>query len=801
MRFYRFIAIACIIGWGNVALAQLASSSAGGSSAIVGEKNGGSWVFQSMGKGILKATFTPKGYTKAQQISDAIMVTPENAAIKSLSDAQKSIGAVTISDKGEFYSLSVGGSALVTQLMGYSSPAANGFSIGLAKDEAIFGGGERAVSLNRRGLSFDLYNRPSYGYGVGELNLNYSLPFFISNKGYGIFFDNPSKGHADIAKSDPSKMTVSFESGELVLYIIPGKSINEILKSYTSLIGTQPIPARWVFGNFMSRFGYRSDAQIRSIKAKMKAERIPMDAIIIDLFWFGDSIQNYVGNLDWVNRKAWPDPKKMIADFKSDSIKTVLITEPYVVKNTLSYDESVPFLAVDSLGKTYTLQNFYFGKGGLIDMFRNDAKDWFWSKYKKQMDIGVTGWWGDLGEPENHPVDVYHNLKDFGYSSRLYSANEVHNIYGHYWNKMLYTKFEKEYPDVRLFNLNRAGYANSARYIIFPWSGDVGRHWSGFRAQLPIMLTMSMSNVPYIHSDAGGFTFAERDNELYVRWLQMSSFSPILRPHGTDLDGLNANLPQYPSEPALFDDPYKSIVRRYIQLRYDLLPYNYTLGYQHMVNAQPLVRPLFFDSFNDSSAVKAEDQYLWGNDLLISPVLEKGAKARKLYLPSGSRWCSFFNPNRIFEGGQWIEEAVTLSDMPIFVREGAFIPMSPGLTNTMQYNPAKVEVAFFSSSKPSSYTMYDDDGQTNKSWEKRQYQLLKFSSNGKGTIVVEKDGGSYTGMPKNRAITFRIYNVAKGPQKVTVNGKAIQKSYDGASKQLVFNVVFSSKSLTIKLIN
>ena len=163
-----------------------------------------------------------------------------------------------------------------------------------------------------------------------------------------------------------------------------------------------------------------------------------------------------------------------------------------------------PYLAVDSSGKPYYLTDFYFGHGGLIDIFRNDAQQWFWQFYKKQMENGVEAWWGDLGEPEKHPSNLYHNLKDYGYK-RLFNADEVHNIYGHTWTKMLYDYYAKEYPNKRLFYLNRSGFAGSQRYSIFPWTGDVSRSWSGLRAQLPILIGMSMSGVPYVHSDAGGF--------------------------------------------------------------------------------------------------------------------------------------------------------------------------------------------------------------------------------------------------------------------------------------------------------
>lgn len=798
MQLKRAILIVGLALLSSATFAQWSQSSKDSAPAVVSKSSSGVWTFQTLGSGVVKATYLPNGYTRTQQISDAIMVKPKSVAVATSGANAMALGNITIKGNDGTYSISVGGKVLLSNLTAIHEGVNNGFAFALAPSEMIFGGGERAIPMNRRGHRFDFYNRPDYNYGMGAENLNYGLPFFISSMGYGIFFDNPSKGYADIAKSNPSQMSVGFESGELTFYLIPGVSTEDILKNYASLIGTQPIPARWVFGNFMSRFGYRSEAQIKDIKAKMKAEKIPMDAIIIDLFWFGDSIQNYVGNLDWVNRKAWPDPKKMVADFTADSINTILITEPYVVKNTLSYEESVPFLATDSLGKTYTLPNFYFGKGGIIDMFRKDARDWFWTKYKRQMDIGITGWWGDLGEPENHPAEVYHNLKDLGYGSRLYAANEVHNIYGHYWNKMLYDKFDKEYPSLRLFNLNRSGYANSARYIIFPWTGDVGRHWSGFRAQLPLMLTMSISNVPYIHSDAGGFTFAKQDNELYVRWMQMSCFSPILRPHGTALKEYLPKEDSYPSEAALFEEPYKSIARQYIQMRYDLLPYNYTLGYDHMANAEPLVKSLSFYSFADTVALKVEDQYFWGRELMVAPVLESGATVRKVYLPSGSSWYRYQSPAKPMAGGRWIEEPVSLSYMPIFVKEGAFIPTATGLLNTKQYNPAMLKVTYFPSNKPSSYTLFDDDGITNKSWENGHFELITFKSTGKRDIVITSNGGKYAGKPASRSLSFTIVNVEKAPASVTVNGKIVKHVYDAANHSVMVDVRFAGKQTAIK---
>ena len=513
----------------------------------------------------------------------------------------------------------------------FDSAEYTGLTVALQPGEKIFGGGERALPLNRRGYRLPLYNNPWYGYSEGADALNYSVPFITSSNGYGLFFDNPSKGYIDIGKTNQDVLEYGASSGEINVYIIFG-DYQTILTSYYKLTGTQPLPPRWAFGHFLSRFGYSSEAQVRDIYAKTKAEGIPVDAVIFDLFWFGDSIKHTLGNLDWVNKKAWPDPKKMIADFKKEGVNTILVTEPFFLEGTKNYNASKPFLAVDSVGKPYTLTDFYFGRGGIIDIFRNDSKNFFWQFYKRQMvENGVEGWWGDLGEPEKHPSNLYHNLKDLGHK-RLFSADEVHNIFGHNWTKMLYENYAKDFPNKRLFSLNRSGFAGTQRYGIIPWTGDVSRSWSGLRAQLPILLGMSMSGVPYVHSDAGGFAGGDGDPELYVRWLQMAAFTPIFRPHGTALFEKDTAAFSFPSEVALMKEPWKSYAAKLVDIRYSMLPYNYSLAYQQTKFGKPLIAPLYYYFPNDTAAAAIQDEFMWGEGMLVAPIVEKGISKRKLYL-------------------------------------------------------------------------------------------------------------------------------------------------------------------------
>ncbi|HAN39349.1 MAG TPA: glycosyl hydrolase, partial [Chitinophagaceae bacterium] len=288
-------------------------------------------------------------------------------------------------------------------------------------------------------------------------------------------------------------------------------------------------------------------------------------------------------------------------------VQTILITEPFILEGTKNYEAGKQYLAVNDQLQPYRLTNFYFGYGGIVDVFRNDSKDWFWSFYQKQMnENGVTGWWGDLGEPENHPADAKHQLRDKGFQ-RLFGADEIHNLYGHEWTKMLYEKFATHYPKRRLFSLNRAGFAGTQRYGILPWSGDISRSWSGYQAQLPVMLGAAMSGLPYYHSDAGGFAGGDNDAELYVRWLQMAAFSPIFRPHGTALYEADKQAFSYPSEPSLQPAPYNAYAKKVVLQRYQYLPYTYNLSYLHATKAQPLMSPLYHYFENDTTAQRIED--------------------------------------------------------------------------------------------------------------------------------------------------------------------------------------------------
>ncbi|MBB3187061.1 TIM-barrel domain-containing protein [Microbacter margulisiae] len=743
---------------------------------------------------IYKINFQPNGYKHNESISDAVILKPETI--------KKKLPVVLYHD-----SLVVNHRFVIAST--FHNGHYRGFNIALKKGEKIFGTGERALPLNRRGYHLDLYNIPHYGYGVGEKNLNYEVPFLTTSCGYGLFFDNVSKAYLDLGKSNSKVLQYGAYSGALTVYVIFG-DYQTILHSYYQLTGTQPIPPRWAFGNLMSRFGYTSQAQVDQILKKMTQDSIPVDAVIFDLFWFGDHIKHTLGNLEWVDKKNWPDPKAMISGFSKQGIKTILVTEPYLVKNSLHYNEAKPYFAVDSTGKKpYFLTQFYFGNGGLLDLFRKDTQNWFWQFYQRQMKNGVEGWWGDLGEPETHPANMFHNLKTLGFK-RLFSADEVHNYFGHVWTKMLFEKYAQFYPDKRLFSLNRSGYAGTQRYCIFPWTGDVGRNWSGLQAQLMVLLGMSMSGIPYVHSDAGGFAGGDGDYELYVRWLQFAAFTPIFRPHGTALYKMDTTAFSFPSEAALMPEPYRYYAKQAIYTRYRLLPYNYTLGYQQAKNGQPLISPLYYWYPNDTIANHIQDEYMWGDEILVAPVIEKGATTRTYYLPAG-KWYSILT-HKIMIGNQFYTEQCPLADIPYFYKEGSFIPEDKTIEQAGRYNGGDLIILYVPSTKHSSYDLFNDDGISKSSLKDKHYELIHFASDGfhahGGTISIVSNHGQYYGKPFKRHFDLQIPMNERCPNTILFNGERISLASNSRHKDLQVSYIngilhcmftFDGKPVTIKL--
>ena len=673
--------------------------------------------------------------------------------------------------------------SLISEAQGYvKTDSLETIQFNLDPEEILYGGGARALGMNRRGYRLQLYNKAHYGYETHSELMNYTMPIVLSSEQYMIHFDNAPIGFLDLDSKHTNKLTYETISGRMTYQIIAGDSWVDMIESYTSLTGKQPILPRWALGNFSSRFGYHSQAEAESTIQKFKDANIPVDAIILDLYWFGKDIKGTMGNLE-VFRDSFPDFEGMVKRFKSKGVKTITITEPFVLTTSKRWDEAVEkdVLAKDTLGNPYKY-DFYFGNTGLIDLYNPKGKKWFWDIYKDLHAKGVVGIWGDLGEPEVHPTDLRHFNA---------TADEVHNIYGHDWAKLIFDGYAKDFPDERPFILMRAAYSGSQRFGLIPWSGDVNRSWGGLQSQPEIALQMGMQGLGYMHSDLGGFAGANLDDELYVRWLQYGVFQPIFRPHAQE---------EVASEPVHRSTEAMTSAKTAIDLRYKLLPYNYNVSFQNHRDGTPLMRPLFFEDANPELLTEAKT-YFWGDDFLISPVLNPEIIQQDVYFPSNSKWVDFYT-EQVVQGGQ--SKSVQLSNayIPTYVRVGAFIPMVQSLQTTDNYDAKTLDIHYYHdpSVLRSERQFYNDDGTTADAYEKGMFELLNFESSvkkGKIVIIFKSDNG-LNFMPNSKQINLIIHNLKTNPRRVSVNGTRIQNHKKTSNNQLVIPVFWDTKN-TLKI--
>ncbi|MCB9015007.1 MAG: DUF4968 domain-containing protein [Lentimicrobiaceae bacterium] len=658
------------------------------------------------------------------------------------------------------------------------------------KDEILYGGGARVLGMNRRGNRLQLYNRAHYGYETHSPLMNYTLPLFLSSKQYAVLFDNASAGYLDLDSKSKNEITYETVGGTPNYYVIAADNWYDLVDQYTGLTGRQPLPPRWAFGNFSSRFGYHSQAETESTVKKFFKDGIPLDAVIIDIYWFGKEIKGTMGNLDWY-RDSFPRPEKMIERFKKKGVKTILVTEPFILTTSNRWQEAVDnkVLATDGKGNPYTY-DFYFGNTGLIDIYDPKARTWFWDIYKKFTSQGIGGWWGDLGEPEVHPSALQHIAG---------SADELHNSYGHEWARLIYEGYQKDFPQQRPFILMRAGYAGSQRYGMIPWTGDVSRSWGGLVPQPEISLQMGMQGLAYMHSDLGGFAGGDTmNNELYTRWLQYGVFQPIYRPHAQE---------HIPAEPVFQNEITKNLVKKSIELRYKLIPYIYNMAFENSRTGKPLMIPLFFNETQNQKLLTYDKAYMWGDAFLVSPVKEPGVKTQNIYLPEGTSWTDFYTGN-IYPGGQEITFPLTIDNIPVFVKGGSFIPMLQKAENTKNYSLKTFDLHYYADSlvAESRYKLYNDNGETPQAFEKGNYEMMNFTATSTGNtlrFLIQKNRMSKQLNQSDNEITLLVHNLAGKPAGVKINNSYTSPKswkWDENNKLLEIKVTCPMKGESIEIV-
>jgi oligosaccharide 4-alpha-D-glucosyltransferase len=721
----------------------------------------GQYIMKTYSDKVVETTFLAKG-EKFNPFSHAVILSSKNG-ISKVSNSGNSInystsGMVVNIQKSPFkISYLYKGKELLSEKTGYiKKDSTEVLDFNLDKTEILYGGGARAIGMNRRGNRLQLYNRAQYGYETRAELMNFTMPIVMSSKIYAVHFDNAPIGYLDLDSKKDNSLQYETISGRKTYQVIAGDSWEDLISNYTDLTGKQPLPARWTLGNFSSRFGYHSQEEVEKTIRKFNEEKIPVDAIILDLFWFGKTIKGTMGNLDW-DKDNFPSPTKMITDLNEKNIKTILITEPFVLSTSSKWQEAVDkkVLAVDKSGNPAKF-DFYFGNTGIIDLWKPEGKTWFWNIYKNLINQGVGGLWGDLGEPEVFPSKA---ITAGG------KADEVHNIYGHNWAKLIQDGYKTDFPNARPFILMRAGSSGSQRFGMIPWSGDVSRSWGGLQSQTEIALQMGMQGLGYMHSDLGGFAGDYFDNELYIRWLQYGVFQPIFRPHAQE---------EVASEAVYKDVVTKAKAKKQIELRYQMLPYNYTLAFENNQTGIPLMRPLFFEEPTNTKLSTVCETYLWGNDFLVTPITKSNVKTTSVYFPKNNNWFDFYSDKK-YLAGTTIQVNVSEDNIPTFVRGGSFIPTIKTIQNTSKYSLSSFDLHYYFDEKTTNSTgkLYNDNGTSPNAFEKGEYEILNFKSVISNKIVVIKfdieRGKNFDSTDKN--VNLMLHNVKA--KTIFVDGKSI----------------------------
>ncbi len=652
---------------------------------------------------------------------------------------------------------------------------------------AYYGAGERGHKLNLRGDTLVMYNRPTYGYGAGDPRINQmniTMPVVLSSDGFALVFDDFAA--STLTLSNP----IVYETeapGPVSYYFVNGvETLADVVEQLTEITGRQPLPPLWALGYITSKYGYKTQAETEEVVKRLKSLGYPLDGLVLDLYWYGK--EQDMGRLDW-EPEQWPEPEKMLARLASQGVNVVPISQPYVLRNgkgVENYDSLAPkgVFVRDSVGDPLQVE-IWVGKGGMFDVSNPDTRAWLSKRYAELTDIGVGGWWGDLGEPEQHHYASRH--------ANGLKGREYHNYYGNDWSKIIADLFAERYPERRLFSLMRGGTTGLQRHSVFPWSGDVARSWGGLEPQIRIMLNSGLSGLGYMSHDVGGFAIDETnpiDPELYVRWLQLGAFSPVLRTHSQDY-----------AEPYHYPDQ-ADIIKQLITDRYRWLPYNYTLAYENATRGWPLVRPLNFHDDGPAGCDTITDEYLWGRDVLVAPVLTQGAVSRPIVFPRG-RWIDYRSPRVSYSGAVSSYDA-PLDVLPLFVRAGAFIPQADyKMGNTGEYDPARLTVTYYPGDGKSSYTLFDDNRLTPRTLADEDYRLITFegdNSDGEISISISSEG-TYDGAPKRIDFDFRVAGLGSEPKTVAVNGKAAKFSYDALTGLLTIKVKFIPNTKTEISIN
>ncbi len=683
-------------------------------------------VLSTLSASTARITIVPQGSEHSALNADGALVDfPEQR--RAVSDGWLAAGALRLSVEDDPLTIRVADShkRIVQELR---VPARTGdleFTVG---DAPLLGFGEGGPQFDRRG-STDTMRNGQGGYQLRTHGGRVPIQWLISTAGWGLLIHHPL-GTFDL--TGPRGRLTAAPPLPIDVFVIVSTDPSVIMREYARITGLPAMPARWTFGYQQSHRTLEGPATIMWVARTMREKRLPCDALIYLGTDFTPSGWNtHNGEFTW-NAANFPDPKTVIDDLHALNFKVVLhsVIEGHHLTGTVK-DTCI---AHEPSGRT--------PDGKWPD---ERTVGCYWPHHKDVFDLGIDGWWPDQGDGLD-PSSRLNRIRMYWEGSRLWRPNE------------------------RPYALHRNGYAGMARYGAFLWSGDVYSTWETLRTHVPIAINTGLSGIPYWGTDIGGFVpTPEFTGELYVRWFQFGAFCPLFRAHGrtwhlrlpwgwnTGELGPNETSTYRdagnPPESELHNPQVEPICRKYLELRYRLMPYLYSYVREASLTGLPIMRALWLHHPDDPAAAARGDEYLWGRDILVAPVTEKGATTRRVYLPRGT-WYDFWTSERV-QGGREIDRAVDLETMPLYVRAGAIVPMGP----VKQYTADKVDGPLAVAVYPGAdgaFELFDDDGRS-FDYERGAWTGLQFRwTDAARRLSVSLAPGSRMLPPLQRELQVRI---------------------------------------------
>jgi alpha-glucosidase len=651
--------------------------------------------------------------------------------------------------------------------------------------ECFYGLGDKATQMNLKGKRLENFATDQYAFQKDQEPLYKVVPFYIglqNKQAYGIFFDNTFRTFFDFCHERRNVTSFWSEGGEMNYYFIYGPQMEDVVTSYTDLTGKPELPPLWALGYHQCKWSYYPESNVKEVAAKFRELKIPCDAIYLDI----DYMEGF-RCFTW-NKEYFPDPKRMVAELAEDGFKTVVIIDPGI-KIDKEYSVYKEALEKDYFCKRadgpYMKGKVWPGECNFPDYTNPEVREWWAGLFKELIsDIGVKGVWNDMNEPavmevpnKTFPMDVRHD-----YDGNPCSHRKAHNIYGTQMARATYHGVKRFAYPKRPFIITRSAYAGAQRYSS-SWTGDNVATWEHLWIANIQVQRMSISGMGFTGSDIGGFA-EQPSGELYTRWIQLGVFHPFCRTHSS---GDHGN-----QEPWAFDEEVIDITRKFVNLRYQLLPYLYTMFWQYIEEGIPMLKPLVYYDQADTQTHYRNDEFVFGNQILVCPILEPNAIGRRMYIPRG-QWYNYWT-NNLVAGGKEIWVDTKYDEIPVFVKAGSVIPKYPvqQYVGELEFDELTLDL-YYKEGKEKSVVY--EDAQDGYDYKKGRYSFLTFQLTGKDTelnIQLHKEGKYDTSYSKYKinliGLPFKITSIEIDNEKFAIDIEALERdSYLIVDKE--FNVL------------